>query len=476
VTIVFYDTETTGIEPAFDQILQFAAIRTDEALNEIDRFEIRCRLQPHIVPAIGALEVNRITAQDLGDPKFPTHYEMVRAIREKLTGWSPSLFAGYNSLKFDEHFLRQALYQTLHLPYLTNTNSNTRTDVLPILQASAVLVPGAVSVPLSEEGKAVFRLDRIAPANNFHHRNPHDALSDVEATVHLCRMVAANAPEIWSTFIRFSQKAAVTNYILEEPIFCVFEYFGGAQARLVTTIGKNAENNSEYYVYDLGIDPGEPAALAEDELIALLKSTARPVRRLRSNAAPLLMAADAAPEFASGKALAFDELERRVQLVRPGSELCARLVAAHEAARKEKTVSPHVERQIYDSFLTTEDEALLERFHALPWDQRWQVVEQFSDSRMKRLGRRLIYLERPDVMDEARRRAHDRAWARRVLGHGDDVPWRTMPQALREIDEALTEAAEDRTGFLVRHREHLVACQMRADRLLEQQLVSVAGT
>ncbi len=29
---VFYDTETTGTETAFDQILQFAAIKTDDGL------------------------------------------------------------------------------------------------------------------------------------------------------------------------------------------------------------------------------------------------------------------------------------------------------------------------------------------------------------------------------------------------------------------------------------------------------------
>ena len=52
---VFYDTETTGTETPFDQILQFAAIRTDDALNELERFNIRCRLLPHIIPSPKAL-------------------------------------------------------------------------------------------------------------------------------------------------------------------------------------------------------------------------------------------------------------------------------------------------------------------------------------------------------------------------------------------------------------------------------------
>ena len=38
---VFYDTETTGRETAFDQILQFGAIHTDAELNELERFEVR---------------------------------------------------------------------------------------------------------------------------------------------------------------------------------------------------------------------------------------------------------------------------------------------------------------------------------------------------------------------------------------------------------------------------------------------------
>ena len=52
---VFYDTETTGTDTVFDQILQFAAIRTDDDLNELERFSLRCRLLPHIIPSPIAL-------------------------------------------------------------------------------------------------------------------------------------------------------------------------------------------------------------------------------------------------------------------------------------------------------------------------------------------------------------------------------------------------------------------------------------
>ena len=54
---IFYDLETTGISPAFDQPLQFAAIVTDLDFKEIERIDIRCQLAPHILPSPWALAV-----------------------------------------------------------------------------------------------------------------------------------------------------------------------------------------------------------------------------------------------------------------------------------------------------------------------------------------------------------------------------------------------------------------------------------
>src|SRR5580658_3679234 len=135
---VFYDTETTGTDAAFDQILQFAAIHTDPQLNELERFEIRCRLSPHIVPAPGAMHLTRVPAARLFDPGLCSHYEMMCRVRARLLAWSPALFIGYNSLQFDEHLLRQAFYKSLHPPYLTNSDGNSRSDALRIVQAASL--------------------------------------------------------------------------------------------------------------------------------------------------------------------------------------------------------------------------------------------------------------------------------------------------------------------------------------------------
>jgi exodeoxyribonuclease-1 len=82
---IFYDTETTGTNIAFDQILQFGAILTDERLEEIERFVIRCGILPWVVPSPIALLVTNTSPNTLEDQLLPTFFEMMRSIRMKLT-------------------------------------------------------------------------------------------------------------------------------------------------------------------------------------------------------------------------------------------------------------------------------------------------------------------------------------------------------------------------------------------------------
>ena len=71
---VFYDYETTGISPEYDQPLQFAAIITDLDLNEIERVDIRCQLSPHILPAPKALHVTGVNPIQLLNNNLPIDF------------------------------------------------------------------------------------------------------------------------------------------------------------------------------------------------------------------------------------------------------------------------------------------------------------------------------------------------------------------------------------------------------------------
>ena len=61
MNFIIYDFETTGTSARFDQILQAGFIVYDQNFKEIDRLNIKSRLNPDIIPSIHALRVNRLT-------------------------------------------------------------------------------------------------------------------------------------------------------------------------------------------------------------------------------------------------------------------------------------------------------------------------------------------------------------------------------------------------------------------------------
>jgi exodeoxyribonuclease-1 len=468
--LVFYDTETTGISTAFDQILQFAAIRTDSRLREIERFEIRCRLMPHIVPAPGAMRVTKITPTQLDDPSYPSHYEMVRALRAKLLAWSPAVFIGYNSLSFDEQLLRQAFFQTLHDPYLTNRGGNARADLMRAVQASTLLAPNTLALPLSDKGLPQFKLDRLAPANGFTHAKAHDAMGDVEATLYLARLLASRAPALWAATLKGATKAGATQLMTEAPIFCAFEsYFAKAYGFALTALGTRRDNSTNLYAYDLLVPPDELASLSDSALARRLGAIPRPLRLIKTNGAPILMAYPDAHGLTSAAEIAPRELEARATRLATDAQLRKRLIGAHEALLEPPTASKHVEEQIYDGFISNADQKILEAFHESPWERRAELLDKLSDRRLRQLGRRLLFLERPDLIAGRSRAAQARKMAERLLDSADDVPWLTLHKALVELDAILASATASELPFLCAHRTWLAERLKAAQAIVPQE-------
>lgn len=130
------------------------------------------------------------------------------------------------------------------------------------------------------------------------------------------------------------------------------------------------------------------------------------------------------------------------------------------AAAGERVFEPseHVELQIYgQGFLSDTDSALSRRFHVAPWEQRPGIAAQFEDRRLRRLARRLIYFERPDLLDEAQRQAMNNEISRRVRGGPDEMPWLTIPNAMIELEALIAELEPAFHGPLNTYREHLRA-------------------
>lgn len=453
MSFVFYDTETTGTNTAFDQILQFGAIKTDHELRELDRFDIRCRLLPYVVPSPSALRVTGITVDRIIDPNLPSHYEMMRSIKAKLDEWSPAIFIGHNSLTFDEHLLRQALYKTLHAPYLTNTNGNSRSDSLRIMQAINLFQRDILSVPTDAKGRPTFKLDILAAANGFDHvatgTVAHNAIGDVEATIHMCRIVAEQAEGYWSNFIRFAQKAAVLEFAEEDEVFSLTEiFFGRVYSWMVTRLGPNPELTSQLLVFNLAIDPDALADLPDDELVDRLATTPKPVRALRANASPCVLPYEDTPEHLRSQALDLTDLAARADRIRGDCELVSRLIAAFLATRQAKEPSGHVEEQIYDGFTGDEDQPAMAAFHTAEWSARTGILAGLSDARLQVLGERLIYTEAPEVMTASALNDHKIAFARRLMAAEGTVPWLTLPKAIADTEGFLADAGGPEAALL----------------------------
>ena len=453
---IFYDTETTGLNDAFDQILQFAAIRTDPELNELERFEIRSRLGVSTIPHPKALDVTGTTVAQLTDKNLPSHYEMICQIREKMLEWSPTIFIGHNSIAFDEKFLRQSFYQTLHPPYLTNTSGNCRSDSLKIIQAASIFAPESISIPVDGK-KFIFKLDQLAPANGFDHSNAHDALADVEATVFVCKLIFDRAPDLWSNITRNSQKQAALDFVQSEDEFCLFDvFYGKPYAWIVAPIGRSPENSAEFLVFDLFVDPEPMRAMTDEELAQRLKQQPKPIRSVRVNACPMIFPVEETPDIAKAKALDREERLNRVEVLAADEAFRDRLIAAYLSTRKPRESSPHVEEQIYDAFPTREDEQYTSAFHELDWADRFDHLDRITDARIKELGQRLIHAERPDVLPQDVRAVLDRKNAHRIITNveGDASPWLTIPEAIFEADNLILES-KSQNELLIDYRAYL---------------------
>jgi len=447
MTFVFYDTETTGTDTAFDQILQFGAIRTDDNLNEIDRFETRCRLLPHVVPSPMALKVTGVAPEMLTDHALPSHYEAMRNVHAKLSEWSPSVFVGYNSISFDENLLRQAFYQTLQPIYLTNSSGNTRADMLRIAHAVAAYTPNAIAIPLGDSGKQVFKLDRLAPANGFDHENAHDAMADVEATIHLAKLIRDRAPKVWGRMMQLSRKQDTANILKEEEILCLTQYFGGrAHNRHVTQCGADPTYDASRAVFDLKQDPEPYLAMTIEKLVNEMNRSPAVIRAVRTNAQPILMPFTEAPDAMGEEPLPIEELGERARMIKTNADFRRRVGAALANRYPEKDPSPHVEQQIYDGFASSADKALMQRFHDVPWEDRFGVAMDMADPRMRRIAQRLIYFEKPEVLPEKSRAALGHEIHSRLNAHDDVLPWRTVADAQRELAKL---QSEDDDGSLV---------------------------
>ena len=184
LSYLFYDIESTGLSKAFDQVLQFAAIRTDHRLKEIDRHNIKVKLRPDIVPSPLAILTNRIPISDLANGLC--EYEATGRIH-RLLNEPETISLGYNTLGFDDEFLRFSFHRNLLPPYTHQfRNGCRRMDLYPVAIIYWLYRREILTWP-KVNGKPSLKLEHLGSANRMISGQSHEALVDVETTVELAR-------------------------------------------------------------------------------------------------------------------------------------------------------------------------------------------------------------------------------------------------------------------------------------------------
>ena len=213
-TYLFYDLETTGINKCFDQILQFAAIRTDESLNELERHEFLVKLNPDTIPTPEASITHHISIEKANEGI--SEYEAIGKIYTLLN--TPNTVSlGYNTLTFDDEFLRFSFYKNLFPAYDHQfKNGCSRMDLYPIVAAYYLFANDALIWPITQDAKVSLKLENINTQNELYLQGRvHDAMTDVIITLELARKLKKHHHKMWQFLVERFDKTIDQQVLLQ---------------------------------------------------------------------------------------------------------------------------------------------------------------------------------------------------------------------------------------------------------------------
>jgi exodeoxyribonuclease I len=434
---VFYDFETSSSNKYWGQIIQVGAILTNDNLEELDRYEARCRLSPSIIPEAMALIVNKSSPKMLKGANL-SHYEMIRQFVETLKRWGKATYIGYNSIDFDEEFLRNTLFQTLEYAYLTSTNGNNRGDLLNLARAANLYYPNTLKNSISDKGNAVYKLDQMAPLNGIEHSDAHSAIGDVIATLGIAKIIAKKAPSVWKASLCTTNKDETLKIIKSELYFCTNEYFYGKSRPYVQAYVCQHPRFQWPKCFDLKHDPQIYLDMPVADLKVAMGKNPKFLRTIRHNKHPIIMNPSYGNEFDEYKMIGAEKLASRAKMIKNNTKFAEKIsqILQDEVEEKEQTKSQediYEEESIYTKFTSNEDNKMMPEFHKAEWDKKLLVLGKIKDERLHYFGRRLIYEERPEVLPKEEYNQIRATIAKRLLSTNNEK-WNTISRTYSEID------------------------------------------
>ena len=445
--LVFYDFETCSSNVSYGQIIQAAAVLVNDNFQELDRYEGRCKLSPGIIPEAMALIVNKSRPEILKKQNL-SHYQMIRQMMEKFNEWSNSIFIGYNSLNFDEEFLRTTLFKNLDYPYLTVTKGNERADLFSLARAAYLYYPNCIKTPISDKNNPVIKLDKLAPMNGIKHKDAHSAISDVLATVEIAKLLNKKAPNVWKASLMTTNKDKTLEIIKNELTFCTdFFYYGKSFPFVLTFLCEHPQWGYPM-CFDLKSDPNFYFKLSTNELKKELKKTPKVIRTIKHKKHPIIMNPSYGMNFEAYKKVGLKKINERAELIKKNKDFSEKVASIlDEDSREKKDFETqeeiYAEESIYKKWTTKEDNAIMPQFHEAAWKEKFLILQKFKDERLRYFGKKILYEESPESLPKDEYERIHKEVASRVLSSNKER-WNTIPRTYSEIDTLRNKFKDDK--------------------------------
>lgn len=450
----FYDLETSGLDPREDRIMQFAGQRTDMNLQPIgEPYNILVKLNDDTLPSPDAIMVTGITPQQTVADGY-SEAEFARILYEEV--FTPDTIAvGFNNIRFDDEFIRTLFWRTFFDPYEWFwQDGRSRWDMLDVVRMTRALRPDGIEWPVDSEGKATNRLELLTKLNGVDHFKAHDALSDVEATIAVARLIRDKQPQLFDYLLRMRDKNEVKKLVNlddKKPFVYTSGRYDAEHEKTTVAFPLTAGRNGNIVVYDLRYDPRPFLHMSGKELAAIFFASWEerkaegfqklPVKELQYNRAPAV-----AP-------LGVLEQERGWERIHLSQEVIeqhkATLLAVPEFAENIRTLLegrpefkklPDAEGQLYDGFVNDKDRIRIEAVRSAKPAELADFQPEFTDERLPSLLLRYKARNFPDALSESEAATWE-AW------RGERIK-RQLPGFMKALQRLATTSDESKQFLL----------------------------
>jgi exodeoxyribonuclease-1 len=462
----WHDYETSGTDPRRDRAVQFAGQRTTLELEPIgEPVSIYCKPAADVLPHPAACLVTGISPQH-AQREGMVEAEFVARIHDELA-LPGTCGAGYNSLRFDDEFTRNLLYRNFHDPYEREwKDGNSRWDLIDLARMCYALRPQGIVWPEREiekwaQGNTLcdfrdqgdrkkivpsFKLEDLTAANHLGHEHAHDALSDVQATIALARLLRARQPRLWDFYfaLRRKQRAfELLDHVHRVPVLHVSSRYPAERGCLamIVPLAPHPTQNNGVIVYDLDIDPAPLLELDADD-IADRVFTPRadlpedleriPIKTVHANKSPALAPLSALNGVDTARiGLDVERCKAHLAQLQNADGLTEKLREVFSRTRDEcGVVDPDL--AIYSGFASDADKRLFREVRRTPPEQLGARKFAFADARWPELLFRYRARNWPDTLD-ANEAQRWRDFCRTRLTTQTDATALTLPDYFAEI-------------------------------------------